>query len=79
MEEIQEIAIYGKSKFVVKNRLAAVAPQDVAYGTLRAFEVYREQEGHSVPRVFRTKQEAIEWLEEQRGLLDTNMNGSHSA
>jgi hypothetical protein len=71
MDEIKSIAVYGKSKFLEKNRLALVAPQDLAYGLLRAFEVYREQDAHfSVPRVFRNRQEAMEWLEEQKKVLD---------
>ena len=42
-----------------------IAPQDIAYSLLRAFEVYREHE-NEVDRVFRNKQEALEWLEKQR-------------
>ena len=64
-KEIIDIANYGKLKFVKPNKLAIVAPQDLAFGQLRAFEVYRE-EAHAVARVFRTKLEALEWLENQR-------------
>ena len=71
MDEIRAIAGYGKTKFSDKNFLAAVAPQDLAYGTLRAFEVYREEEGHSDARVFRKEQEAIEWLEAQKRFLNS--------
>jgi len=76
MDEIRQIALYGKSKFTEPNRVAVVAPQDSAYGTLRAFEVYRQEETHSITRAFRTKPEAIEWLEEQRGTLKTLMDAS---
>jgi len=68
-EEIQQIANYGKLTFTEKNRIAMVAPQDSAYGTLRMFEVYREQNSFSIARVFRTKAEAMQWLEEQKVLL----------
>jgi hypothetical protein len=65
MNEIQNIAEYGKEKFTKPNNAAIVAPQDLAYGVLRAFEVYRKQE-HAHARVFRTRQEALAWLEKQR-------------
>ena len=65
MKEIQDIAEYGKTKFVKQNIIALVAPNDLAYGEMRAFAVYREQEGHSVPGVFRTAPEAMNWLENQ--------------
>ena len=64
-QEIIDIANYGKLKFVKPNKAAFIAPQDLVYGQLRAFEVYREQE-HAAARVFRTKPEALAWLEKQR-------------
>lgn len=63
MSDIKAIADYGKVRFTKRNRIAVVAPDDLAYGEMRAFEVYRAQKGHSVARVFRTLQEAIAWLE----------------
>ena len=77
--EIQEIALYAKSKFLEKNRIAVVAPQDLAYGILRAFEVYRRQDMHSIPRAFRTKQEALKWLEEQKKDLGFSKNSLEHA
>lgn len=71
MDEIKQIALYGKSKFTEPNQVAVVAPQDSAYGTLRAFEVYRQEETHPMTSAFRTKPEAIEWLEGQRGILQS--------
>ncbi len=62
MDEIRAIAEYGKLKFIKPNRIAIIASDDLAYGQIRAFEVYREQEDHSVARVFRTEPEALEWL-----------------
>ncbi len=70
MDEIRQVAEYGKARFPEENRLAIVANKDVAYGLFRAFQVFREQEGHSVPAVFREKNEALSWLEKQRECLD---------
>lgn len=60
--EIMSIAEYGKTKFTKPNKIALVASDDLAYGEMRQFEVYREQENHSETKVFRGEQEAIEWL-----------------
>lgn len=61
-DEIRSIADYGKKRFLRPNRAALIAPDDLAFGELRAFEVYREEEGHAVARTFRTRSEALEWL-----------------
>ena len=61
-DEIQRIATYGKLKFTKPNKLAIFALDDLAFGEMRQFEVYREEEGKSLPRVFRNEQDAIEWL-----------------
>lgn len=60
--EIQRIAEYGKLKFTKPNKLALFALDDLAFGEMRQFEVYREEEGKAFPRVFRNEQEAIKWL-----------------
>ena len=60
--EIQKIAAYGKSKFIKPNKLAVYALDDVAFGEKRIFEIYREEEGKSLPRAFRNEQDAITWL-----------------
>ena len=62
MDELRSIAEYGKMTFTQPNKVAIVAPQDLAFGEMRAFEVYREQRGHAAARVFRTRQEALAWL-----------------
>jgi hypothetical protein len=62
MSEIQAIAAYGKSRFIAPNKLAIVTDSDLAYGEMRAFEVYREEQGHSVARAFRNEEQAREWL-----------------
>jgi len=79
MDEIKAIARYGKARFLDKNRLAAVAPQDVAYGMLRAFEVYRDEDAHSVARVFRKEEEARAWLKEQQVSSGFRPNASEKA
>lgn len=62
--EIQLIAEYGKKKFIKPNKLAIYAVNDLAFGEMRQFEVYREEEGKALPKVFRSKKEAIKWLKE---------------
>ena len=68
-KEVQEIADYGKVRFKEKNRNALVAPGDLSFGTLRMFEAYREEESFAIARVFRTRDEAFEWLIDQQHLL----------
>jgi hypothetical protein len=61
-DEIKKIAAYGKLKFIKPNRLAIYVLDDLAFGEMRQFEVYREEEGKSLPGVFRNEHDAIEWL-----------------
>lgn len=60
--EIQSIAAYGKEKFILPSKLAIYAVDDLAFGEMHQFNVYREEEGKTIPKTFRTEQEAIEWL-----------------
>jgi len=60
--EIQRIAAYGKLKFTKPNKLAIYVIDDLAFGGMRQFEVYREEQNKSIPGVFRTEKEAIDWL-----------------
>ena len=62
MEEIKTISEYGKYKFTRPNKLAVYAVDNVSFGEMRQFEVYREEEGKALPRAFRDEQEAIDWL-----------------
>ena len=66
MSDIRAIADYGKLRFEKPSIIAIVAPDDRAYGEMRAFEVYREEEGHATARVFRTIAEATRWIEDRR-------------
>jgi hypothetical protein len=60
--EIQNIAAYGKTKFTKPNKLAVLALDDLSFGEMRQFMVYREEENKAQPFVFRKEEEAIEWL-----------------
>ena len=62
LEEIKTISEYGKYKFSRPNKLAVYAVDNVSFGEMRQFEVYREEEGKALPRAFRDEQEAIDWL-----------------
>ena len=59
---LKAIADYGKSKFPNPNKIAIVAPDNIAYDEMKAFQAYRSQEKHSEARIFKTEHEAIEWL-----------------
>ncbi|MGI9328962.1 MAG: hypothetical protein ACR2PZ_27340 [Pseudomonadales bacterium] len=61
-DEMREIAD-GAKKVAPRTsrRVAIVAPEDLNYGLLRIFEVYREKEGSQV-KVFRNRELASEWI-----------------
>lgn len=61
-KEIKDISEYGKRIFTKPNKLAIYTIDDLAFGEMRQFMVYREQDGHSTPIVFRDVDEAIQWL-----------------
>ena len=61
-KEIIDISKYGKSKFIKPNKIAIVATNDLAYGEMRQFMVYREEENKADACVFKTEEEAINWL-----------------
>lgn len=60
-EELQKLADYARSRFLLPSKVAIVAPKDLEFGLSRIYEVYRE-EGLVKHRVFRTEQEARVWL-----------------
>lgn len=64
LSEIQQIADYGKQKFIKPNKLALFATQNLVFGEMKQFEAYREEENHALPKVFRSKTEAMDWLKE---------------
>ena len=60
-DQLQQIALYGKSKFLKPSKLAIVASEDLAYGLSRLFEAYRQEE-KVLTSVFRIEPEARQWL-----------------
>jgi hypothetical protein len=48
--------------FSPRSRRAMIVPNDLAYGLGRMFEMLRENEGETGIRVFRTLEEALEWV-----------------
>ncbi|MFQ5350627.1 MAG: hypothetical protein ACE5EG_09320, partial [Thermoanaerobaculia bacterium] len=65
-EEIKNIAARGRVHWPSAARVAYLAADDLTFGLLRMFEVFREQENYQT-RVFREEQEALEWLQEWSG------------
>ena len=59
---LQDMAEYGKSKFLKPNKAAFVVDNDLAFGEMRIFMVYREEQGKTIPNVFRDYDQAIEFL-----------------
>ena len=59
--ELEQMAKYAKTKFLTPSKAALVAPSDLAFGLSRIHEVYR-QDDFVVENVFRTEQEARDWL-----------------
>ena len=59
--ELQQIAEYGKAKYLKPSKIAILATNDLAFGLAGMFKVYRGDE-ISQTRVFRTNDEAIDWL-----------------
>ena len=60
VEEIQELA--RRSVFSPQSRRAFIAPTDLAYGLGRMYEMLRENEGEMGIRIFRTLEDALDWV-----------------
>ena len=60
-EEIEMIASRGRVHWTAAARVAYVAADDVSFGLLRMFEVYREQDDYQT-KVFREEKSALAWL-----------------
>ena len=65
-EEIGKLAARGREHWPIACRVAYLAGDDLAYGLLRMFEVFREQENYET-RVFRDEDEARAWLKAWEG------------
>lgn len=59
--QIEQMAEYAKTKFLLPSKSAIVAPKDLDFGIARVHDVYREDE-FVEQKVFRTEQEARVWL-----------------
>ena len=69
-ERIRKLADLSASMDIsTPSKFAIVAPQALPFGLGRMYEMYREMNEHSTKevRVFRTREEALEWL----GLQDS--------
>lgn len=60
--EVEEIAEYGNGKFVMPNKAAIYAADDLSFGIMRQLQVFREAIDTSEMDVFRSKDEAVRWL-----------------
>lgn len=65
-EEVRRIAAHGRVIWPGSARVAYLAEDDLAYGLLRMFEVYRKQENYQT-KVFRKKPAAMAWLQAWEG------------
>ena len=59
-DDIRELA--GKNIFSRHSRRAFVVPNDVIFGLARMYQILRELEGETGIRVFRTLDEALDWV-----------------
>ena len=62
MEELRDLAYYGRDKMGETNRLALVVKDTVGFGSSRAFSTYREGDDVAKSRVFKTLDEAMRWV-----------------
>ena len=64
LDEIRELAATGRASMPEKNRFAVVVTDEVGYGTMRAFSVYRQQTGLTEVFVSSSVEEAMAWLKQ---------------
>ncbi len=62
LNEIQQMTTHGKLVYKEPSKVAVVAAEDLAYGEMNQFRVFREQEGFCSVKQFRDETNAIEWL-----------------
>ena len=60
-EDIRKVAERGKVLWPQNSRVAYVGEDDLSFGLLRIFEVFREEDNYET-KIFREKSEAINWL-----------------
>ena len=64
VDELRDIANYGRRKLGEANRLALVVKDTVGFGSTRAFVAYREADDVARARVFKSLDEAMQWARE---------------
>ena len=64
LHEIREFAAHGRAQMREKNRFAVLVSDDMGFGSMRAFSVYRQEKGVTDVLVSRDRDEAIAWLSE---------------
>lgn len=62
LQEIIGMAAHCKSKFTKPSKIAYIASDKLVYGEMREMMVYREADPLVEVCVFRTEQEAVDWL-----------------
>ena len=62
LQEVIGIAAYSKSKFIKPSKVAFIASDELTYGEMRELMVYREDDPRAEVYVFKTEQEALDWL-----------------
>ncbi|MDJ0758112.1 MAG: hypothetical protein QNJ19_01880 [Woeseiaceae bacterium] len=62
VDELRDLAYYGRDKMGEISRIALVVKDTVGYGSLRAFSTYREGDDSAQSRVFRSLDEAMQWV-----------------
>lgn len=62
LQELIKIASHCKSKFTKPSKIAYIASDGLVYGEMRELMVYREADPFAAVCVFRTEQEALDWL-----------------
>ena len=69
-DDIRELA--QKNIFSPHSRRAIVVPNDVIFGLARMYEILRDLQGETGIRVFRTLDEALDWVAPKARVPDTS-------
>jgi hypothetical protein len=62
LNELQNIAEYGKNKFSTPSCVAVIAPDYLVNSEMGVFKIYRGEEHKTATGIFHTESEALEWL-----------------
>ena len=64
IDELRELAYYGREKMGDASRIALVVKDAVGFGSSRAFATHREGDDLAKSRVFKSFDEAMQWIRE---------------